>query len=301
MRPCKPKSILVAATPYRRTSHATLKHCNVTLQHTATHCNTLTIVHRTATDCNRLQHASTHCAVCHKPRRSSKPERMLTQEFEAHEIFNKIILSNCVVHQLQRETLCRRLQCLHTSTHTCVRMYTCTYVQVHTRTHTHMTRGLRVCSTECGLVLIKIENTPWHNCRCIGLLLQQIAAHCNTLQHVATRCNTLQHVATRCNTLQHVATRCNTYPKLCDTIAAAHDFSCNKLCCTLQHVATLATSCNTLQHCNTYPKLHDTICHCNWLLLHQSAAQRQHIALTATHSPVSATPKSENLSCKSQF
>jgi len=154
-------------------------------------------------------------------------------------------------------------------THLHKHVYVCIHARTYkyTHTHTHMTRRLRVCSTKCGFVLIKTENTPWHNCRCTGLLLQQTAAHCNKWQHVTTRCNT--------------------YPKLCDTIAAAHDCSCNKL----QHTATRCNTCNTLPHCNTYPKLHDTICHCNWLLLQQSAAPRQHISTNCNTLTCLCNPK----------
>jgi len=47
-------------------SHASLP----TLQHTATHCNTL---QHTATHCNTLQHTATHCNICRQPLEGELP------------------------------------------------------------------------------------------------------------------------------------------------------------------------------------------------------------------------------------
>ena len=115
------------------------------------------------------------------------------------------------------------------------------------------------------------------------------ATRCNTLQHAATRCNTLQHAAIRCNMLQHTHSKSMYCPSnelavslnelavslnelavgLNELAVSLQHFAVGEALCSwywndphaathhnaLQHAATRATRCNTLQHvaahCNT--------------------------------------------------
>jgi len=130
------------------TLHLTLQHtatpCN-TLQHTVTHCNTL---QHTATHCNTLQHTAAHCNL------------------------------------LQCTTMhCNTLQ--HTATH-------CNTLQ-HTATHCNTATQATACGQECHCWRLPVtthcktlQHTAIHcNLRCNTLY--HTATHCNTLQL------TLQH------------------------------------------------------------------------------------------------------------
>jgi len=59
-------------------------HCN-TLQHTATHCNTLQLEARhTAPHCNTLQHTATHCNALQLEARHTAPHRNTLQHTATH-------------------------------------------------------------------------------------------------------------------------------------------------------------------------------------------------------------------------
>jgi len=78
-----------------------------------------------------------------------------------------------------------------------------------------------------------------------GVVIPQVAAHCNTLQHTATHCNTLQHTVTHSNTRQHTATHCNALLGVVQETTSLVPPQSDTCCNTLQHTA---THCNTLQH-----------------------------------------------------
>ena len=171
-------------------------HSMCSLQHTATHCNTLQHTGgaardascrstcwnptqcNTATHCSTLQHTATHCNTLQHTYGAAR---------------DASYRSTC-----WNSTQCNTLQ--HTAAH-------CSTLQ-HTATH---------CNTFMAqLKMPRIAQRAG---------FQHNATHCNTLQHTAThlwrssrclvslnvlKCNTLQHTATHCNTLQHTATHCNT-------------------------------------------------------------------------------------------
>jgi len=167
-----------------------LSHCNTqqTLQHTATHCNTR--------HCNTLQHTATHCNNCNT----------LLQRIRSE------IQRACTATIQHTITHCNTLQ--HTATHCC-----------NTPDVSYREPLLSQCST--------LQHTASH-----GKALQRTAAtnritrgevqraSTGTLRHTTTSCNIMQHTATHCcnaqdaryreplpwhhNTLQNTATHCNT-------------------------------------------------------------------------------------------
>jgi len=145
--------------------------------------------------------------------------------------------------------------------------------------------------------------------------------HCNTLQHTATHCNTLQYTATHCITLHSAAPHCTTlYHTVPHCVTLYHTVQqCTTLKHTefweilvgsprkklrtcsmqdywnaLQHSATTATHCYTLQHTVQHSNAsQDTVQHCNTApLQHCNTATLQHHTVppctklqhTATHS-----------------
>ena len=130
-----------------------------TLQHTATHCNTLQ---------STLQHTATHyhyMKLGKKKRESSKCNYYINSPgamVKAH--CNTLQHTATYCNTLQHTaTHCNTLQHTHTSRNSC--MHTATHC--NTLQHTHTSRNS--CMHECSL------------------------SHCSTLQHGAVHCNTLQH------------------------------------------------------------------------------------------------------------
>jgi len=139
--------------------------CN-TLQHTATHCNTLHVTDaggvRARTKlpalqhlhCSTLQHSATHCNT----------------------------LQQSAIH-------CNILQ--HSATHCNTLQHIATHCNAVTAAHCHCLQhnANNNTATHCTpfLVCTQMQGECLHN-----------ATRCNTLH---TRCNALQHNATRCNTL----------------------------------------------------------------------------------------------------
>jgi len=161
--------------------HVLLKHTgcacymhDMTLQHTASRCNTLDVSY-----IDTLQHTATHHIKCK---------------------------CNTLQHALQRfATLRNTLQ--HTGCVCC--MYDMTLQHAATRCNTlHVPylntlqhcNTLQYSATRC--------NTLQHTTSAVP---SQPTTHCNTLQHAATLCNTLQHSTTLCNTLQHSRRVCSMY------------------------------------------------------------------------------------------
>jgi len=132
----------------------------VTLQHTATHCNTL---QHTATHCNTLQRNATHCA---------SPMMYVTLQYVTH---------------------CNTLQ------HTATNCNTLSYDVCHTTVCNSALQCDAVCCRVLQVVAVdspcvnSARSSP-------GLLLwgcQHAAAHGNTMQHTATHCNTHIHLSRR--------------------------------------------------------------------------------------------------------
>jgi len=174
----------------------------ITLQHTATHCNTL---QHTATHCNTL---ATHCNKLHLvcEQRSNKRHFPPTSAQQQH----------TATHCNTLATHCNTLQ------HTCNTLqHTATNLQ-HTATHCNE------LATHCNTLHLVCEQSG-DQTRAISHQLQpsnHSATHCNILQHTApclwakikqepfpanfnpatTHCNTPQHTATHCKTLLHRST-----------------------------------------------------------------------------------------------
>ena len=155
----------------------TVQHTAITMQHTATHCNTL------------LSTSDTWRGYASEKRimsvRSTKTAKIIQR-----------MLHHCVavVIGTLQHTATRCNTALYCSTLSPRRssstFYTATHCNTLQHTATHC-NTLQYTATHCS----KPQNT---------------ATPCNTLQHPATHCNTPQHTATHCNTLQHTATHCNT-------------------------------------------------------------------------------------------
>jgi len=183
----------------------TATRCN-TLQHAATHCNALfteltrdmphysTLQHAT-THCNTLQHTATHCITLHNG--------------ATHRTQNSHVTCRTATH-------CNTLQ--HTATR-CNALFT------------KLTRDIPRYATQENS---RQPNRPWRqitpSANQIHLLdtLQHTATHCNThcstLQHTAFGQSVLSsvHAATCCNTLQHTATHCNKPAAHCNTLQSAN-------------------------------------------------------------------------------
>ena len=119
-----------------------------------------------------------------------------------------------------------------------------------------------MCAAVCRLDDVNRHTATYWNA------LQRIAAHCKTLQHTATHCNTLQHTATHCNTLQRTATHWTALQRAATQYNTLHHTPTHYN--TLQHTA---AQCNTLQHTTTHwSALQRTARHCKTLQTLQHTA-----------------------------
>jgi len=161
-----------------------------TLQHTATHCNTLqhnthckTLRHlathstlqHTATHCNTLQHIcnTTHCNIfCNTPDPSWR--KCAGAEWPSR------LRDHCSTLQHLGNEHCNKLQ--HIATHSTWHLIPCD-----------------------GIMLAPNGQVDWECCN----KRRHTATHYPP-QHTATHCNPLQPTATHCNPLQPTATHCNT-------------------------------------------------------------------------------------------
>jgi len=198
----------------------------MTLQHTATHCNTL---QHTATHCNTLQHTATHCD---------------TQGCECCQKCKSIIMSMTMQHTA---TYCNTLQ--HAATHYRILQYTgLRMLQVQFNYHVDDTGVSRVLPTHCNILQHSASASHlsfwWH----WGQLCT--ATHCNTLQHTATHCNTLQHTATHCECCQ-----CNSIITSmtlglvmvwCER-ASCHTYECVMSHTWMRHITHVNASCHTYE------------------------------------------------------
>ena len=214
------------------------------LQHTATHCNTLqpqkntntkiemfkkkidwvledllpgrwrppcTMV--TATHRNTPQHTATH---------RNTPQFAALQH-TAWPLAPSLHNDLCCSAVLQ----CVAVLCCSAVLQCCVAVLCCSVLQWSLDSSLH--NGL-CCSTvmQCVALCCSGADSIWRSAGARGNTLQHTATHCNTLQHIATHCNTLQQAqqhtlpqvtftwipydealacaATHCNTLQYTAT-----------------------------------------------------------------------------------------------
>ena len=164
------------------------------MQHTATHCNTLDThtyqfvsalcTRDMCTHFNTLQHIATHYNTLHHT--------------ATHQIHTRTHLSKHFVLGI----------CVHTATHCNTLQYTATHYSTLQHTATQHTATpystLQHTATHCNTP--DTRTYPFVSAPCT----RDMCTHCNALQRTATHCSTLQHAATLCNTLQHTTARCNT-------------------------------------------------------------------------------------------
>jgi len=210
-------------------------HCN-TLQHTATHCNTLQLAFEkrpampsdcppgTRSHCNALQRAATRCdALQHTATNCNLP--------------------------LKSDLRCPRIVRLYTFAVCCSvlhvqRMFTCKHSLQHNVMHC---QTLQHTATNWNSQQHAFEQQPAIplDCRCNTLL--RAATQCNTLSDTPTHRIASQHTAPHCNTLQHTATHSN---MPCKATCDAFRLRCSVLqciapCCTVLH--RVAPCCSVLQ------------------------------------------------------
>jgi len=182
--------------------------CDMTLQHTATHCNTLqhalqhTATHcstlpHTATHCNTLQHTATHCNTTLDRQDHTQVQRDVTHScvtwliYMWHDSFRFDVPQLHVWHDIATHcntlqfsaTRCNTLQ--ETATHCNTLQHTATYCNttVDRQDHTQVQRDV---THSCATRLIYMW---YHSFRCDVPQLHvwhDTATHCNTLQHTAT-------------------------------------------------------------------------------------------------------------------
>jgi len=144
---------------------------SVTMQHTATHCNTL---QHTATHCNALQHTATHC------------------------------------NALQRTaTHCNTLQhsATHSVTHCNSRVYTWSLIWCVAASIQYAYTFINASPFKNVYILQGYPYTHFMNINTFERVnMGAICTH--SLQHTTTYCNILQHTATHCNALLHRGTIC---------------------------------------------------------------------------------------------
>jgi len=189
---------------------------NSTLQHTATHYNTLRH--------NTLQHSATYCHTT------------------THWYFHFQLLSR-FANSTEQHAETRGNTRKHTVTH-CNTLMLSLPVAIECREQHPATHGntQKHAASHC--------NTLQHNATHYTTLQHAAAYRCfhlrwlwsKTLQHAATRCNTLQHTATHCNTLE-VRESCRTCKCVKDVWQMCQSYTEHR--CVSQHTA---TCCNTLQH-----------------------------------------------------
>ena len=145
---------------------------SITLQHTATHCNTL---QHAATHCDTLRHTATHCNTL---QHTATPQAR--GQFDSSGVRQR----NTPQHAATR---CNTLQ------HAATRCNTLQHVATHCNTLQH-------AATHCNTANQGKFDSRWQEAA------PHNAPHHSTWPQTATHCTTLQHTAAHCNTLQHTAT-----------------------------------------------------------------------------------------------
>jgi len=198
-----------------------------TLQHTATHCNTLpytatlTHSHSAASHCDTLQHTATHYNTLQHSHTCTLPHRTVTHY-------------NTLQHSTHSHFATHRNTLQHTATHCSTLQHIATHCNTlqHTATHCNTLQHSNVGPQDDGIAFV---SPPFS-----ALRLHILITECKT--HTATHCNTLQHTATHCNTLRHTAIlKCalNTFFLI---------FPLSQYCVYIPITETCSTHCDTLQH-----------------------------------------------------
>jgi len=243
-----------------------------TLQHTATHCNTL----------QHVCHIATHCNTMLLPHCNTLQHTILAtlQHTDTHYVCHTATHCNTL-----RLPSCNMLQ--HYICHAATHSYTLFFPHCNMLQHTATpVTNLPHCNILRHTAFATLQHTATHYiCHTASHCNTLRSAHCNTLQH--TTFLTLQHIATHCSTLQHTATHyvCHTgnyslshlqwhFGKLFPTLEAKTRMSLlprfsekrptsfeiralkqlSKILLQMGHSITLhhtAAHCNTLQHTET--------------------------------------------------
>jgi len=139
---------------------------------------------RTAT----LQHTATHCNTLQHTHHYNTSRRYLTLWVFWVDILKSPVTIKCTVW-IGFKADCNALQ--HTATHCNTLQHTAAHCSTSRRNST--SRGFWVHILKSP---VTIEYAIWIGYKADCNTLQHTATHCNTLQHTATHCNTLQHTAT---------------------------------------------------------------------------------------------------------
>jgi len=172
---------------------------DLTLQHTATHCN---ILQHTATQCNTI--------ISHQICSTSVKWRALQCAAVYCSVVQCVEVC-CIV--LQRIEVCSNvLQCLAVCRNVLIGVITCRFTLWVKKS------TLFICSTRIVTNYVSNCVTNWRNQHYSYVLREALRTKAtrrqfcvNSLQVTTTHCNTLWYTAKHCNTLQYTATHCNTY------------------------------------------------------------------------------------------
>ena len=161
-----------------RPAHAAASPATCISKMYATHCNSLQALHLPATHCNTLQLIATHCNTLQQRKTCACCRVIRNVRFK--NVRNSLILTT--PHYISLQFTTSHCNSLHlTATH-------CNSLQL-TATHCNK-EDLRMLSQYA------FQKGTHHT-----------ATHYNALQLTASHCESLQLTATHCNTLQHTATK----------------------------------------------------------------------------------------------
>jgi len=163
-----------------RPAHAAASPATCISKMYATHCNSLQALHLPATHCNTLQLIATHCNTLQQRKTCACCRVIRNVRFK--NVRNSLILTT--PHYISLQFTTSHCNSLHL-----------------TATHCN---SLQLTATHCNSLQ---QRRPAHAVAiCIS---KRYAPHCNSLQRTAAHCIALRVLATHCNTLQHTATHCN--------------------------------------------------------------------------------------------
>jgi len=167
----------------------------ITLQRTATHCNTQRVCIYEGTPCISLplQHITKYYTTLH----------------------STVTLCNTMqnISSLQHAATNYKTP-QHTTQHTATH---CAYIYIN-RLHaqyylcTTLQQTTKHCNTlqHTAIYCITLQHTAHTYTWIEPIIINVYATHCNTLQNSASHCNTLQNTTPHYNTLQHTTVYCNT-------------------------------------------------------------------------------------------
>ena len=192
-----------------RLQHAAT-HGNI-LQHTAAHCSTL---QHTAAHCNTLQHAAAHC---NRLQHTATHYNTTRHQAAAHCNTQQHTAAHCTTLH-HTATHCNTLQHPHerrVTSRTWMRHVANLNALCHTKinvSHSFQSESIFVLWSNAIKRSAVLSHVTCHVAHINALSHKYGQSSCawnSVLQCVAVCCS-VQHTATHCNTLQHTATHCNT-------------------------------------------------------------------------------------------